>query len=107
MWPSLALILILMLVGLLIFAVFLPVLIELALNGILLYLVGLRSWVEIKKGFENEYIIAAILSVIALYSLGNQFPLWWVTSFAIQTFILSYVVRYFEKLFEPSNKRRH
>jgi len=67
--------------------------------------VGLRSLVEIKKKHvENEYVVAAVLSLLALYSFGNQFPLWWITSFAIQTFILSYVVRYFEKLLEQSNK---
>ena len=106
MWPSIAVVLILMLIALLLLAVFLPVFIELVLNSVLLYLFGLRSFVEIKKGFEKEYAVAAVLSVIALYSWSNQFPVWLLTSFVIQTFIFSYVVRYFKILFEPSKKRR-
>ncbi|MBI4142181.1 hypothetical protein HY484_04605 [Candidatus Woesearchaeota archaeon] len=97
-----------MLVVLLVLAVFLPLLVEFLLNGILLYLVCLRSWVEIKKKhLEKEYAVAAVLSLLALFSWGNQFPLWLITTFLVQTFVLSYVVRFFEGLLKPEKKRRH
>ena len=106
MWPSILLILLLLLVWLILWVAFLPIFVVVGLNGLLLYLAGVRIWVELKKGREKEYAVAAVLSLLASVSFRNWFPLWSITTFVVQTLLLSYVVRFFEKLFAPEKKQK-
>jgi len=86
---------ILLMIGFLIAALFFLFLfigdiIAVALNGVIIYLIGLRSYVEITKykRFE-QYFIAALAALFIIWLIGNMFPFWKITTAMILMFLIA------------------
>ncbi len=93
-WPSIiglvAFLLVVVIIGLL----FAETAFRLLVNGIVIYLVGLRSLVEINKGRLREYAFGLIIAVIIMYAVGNFIGLLWAfTTFLLVWFVSAQIVR--------------
>ena len=106
MWPSIILLLLLFFVFLMLFFAFAQDILIIAVNALIIYLVSLRSVVEIKKGYQWQYTAGAILSALILFLWTNIFPLWQVTTFVFQAFIIAQAVKLLKKGFAKKTKRR-
>lgn len=90
---GLALFLFLMLILGVLFAV---TVVGIVVNGIVLYLLGVRILAEVNKGWLKEYGWGAIIAFAAIALLGNVFGiLWVVTTYVIFWFIAAQLVRAF------------
>lgn len=69
---------------------------EILINGVILYLLYFRS-LKYFKPKHQEYIIAAVVSILILTLLGNFLPIWWITSFALFSFILAQLLLFIKK----------
>ncbi len=93
-WPSiiglLAFLFLLIIIGLL----FAETVFHIIINGIVIYLVGLRSLVEINKGRLREYAFGLIIAIIIMYAVGNFIRLFWAfTTFLLVWFVSAQIVR--------------
>lgn len=93
--PSIAVLVVFILLMVYLGFMFVLPILELAINGIILYVLFLRGQVEVwKEGKYGYYLAGAIISMIAYLFLGNFLkPLlvWGVTTFLIITFIFAQV----------------
>ncbi|GEM_PF-6861610 len=96
MWPSIILIVLLFTVFITLLFAFLQDIMIVLVNGVIIYLVGLKFTLEIKKRWE-DYAGSLILSALMLFSLNNIFPLWPITTLILQAFILAQVIKLFRK----------
>lgn len=72
--------------------VFAATILDIAINGIILYLIAVRIWVELKKGRMKEYAVAGIIALIVFFVRAKIFGyLWPVTNFLIVWFVLAQV----------------
>ncbi len=87
-WPSvvglLAFLLLLIIIGVL----FAKTVFHIIINGVVIYLVGLRSIVEINKGLLKEYAFGLVIAIVVMYAVGNFVRLFW----ALTTFLLVWFV---------------
>lgn len=68
--------------------------IEIFVNGIILYLLGVRTLREIDRGLLREYGIGFVVALIVLAAGGNVFGfLWWLTTFVVMWFIVAQIAR--------------
>lgn len=104
MWPSIILTILLFVVFLLLFFAFVQDIIIVGVNLVIIYLAGLRSIVEIKKGRQANYVIGAIISAAIILFWQNFFPLWEITAFVLQTFVIAQIVSLIRKIFARQNK---
>jgi hypothetical protein len=93
-WPSIiglvAFLLLVVIIGLL----FAETVFRLLINGIVIYLVALRSLVEINKGWLREYAFGLIIAVIIMYAAGNFVRLFWAfTTFILVWFVAAQIMR--------------
>lgn len=98
MWPTIiglfAFLFLVIIIGLL----FAATILSLVVNGIIIYLVGLRSLREINKGWLQEYGIGAVVALIILILSGNPLPiLWGVTTWLVLAFLIAQLVRLVKK----------
>jgi|GEM_PF-2661655 len=71
---------------------FLKPLVTVLANTIILYLLFLRVYTEIKKYKRAKiYITCAALSLLTVYLAGNFTPLWWITTAGILMFVLAHI----------------
>jgi len=87
--------LILVAVAVAIFSIFfLPAIFEALLNGVILYFLFLKTYADIKKRrMQRMYILAAIVSAVFLAIVGNMFPVWMFTTWAILTMFIVVLIR--------------
>ena len=105
MLPSIILILLLFVVFIMLLLAFLHDILIVLVNGIIIYLVGLRAVVEIKKRQEFEYVIGAIVSALLISFFGNNFPLWAITTFVFQAFGIVQIIKLLKKT--VMKKKKH
>ena len=79
----------------------------LAVNALILWMIALRSWAEIKEGKHYLYLIGAIASVISILLAGNYLPFWHVTTFAVITFAIVQVVIFVDYVIEKNKPKKH
>ena len=62
--------------------------ITVAINGVIIYLIGLRVYTEINKHkkLTEEYLVGCIISALLVALIGKLFPFWQVTTFIILAF---------------------
>lgn len=106
MWPSIILVLLMTFVFLMLFFTFIQDAVIAAVNLLIIYLAGLRSSVEIRKGYDVNYIIGAILSAFIIFFWQNVFPLWTITAFVLQTFVIAQIVSLIRKIFARQTTQR-
>jgi hypothetical protein len=77
--------------------IFTATIIELVLNGVLIYLILLRAWTElVRKARTKEYIIGAVAALLIYFIRGNIVPqLWAITTFLITAFIIAEIAHLF------------
>ncbi len=68
-----AFVLLVVLVG----VMFLGTVVELIINAIVIYLIGIRSLKEVNKGWLKEYGIGIVVGLVALWLVGNVIPILW------------------------------
>jgi hypothetical protein len=94
---------ILILIAFLIFAfvlgyLFLMPLIVVGTNIIILYFLFLRIYTEITKyNRGNTYAYSAVAAALILFITKNFIPVWWITTWALMTFIIVHVYILFKK----------
>lgn len=67
-------------------------------NGIILYLLGIRAWKEANRGWWKEYGWGAVIAFAALVWFGNPLGwLWYVTAFAVLWFVAAQIIHVFRK----------
>lgn len=96
MWPSIILLILLFTLFITLLFAFLNDIIIVLVNGIIIYFIWLQFAVEIKTKWQ-DYAIAFVLSAIMLFSLNNMFPLWPITTFVLQAFVLAKIIKMFRK----------
>ncbi len=98
MWPQI-LLMVGALVAILFFGfLFINDMVQIAVNGVILYLVGLRAYVELTKHKRvQEYIIGFAVALVVITLIGNLFPLWKLTTFVVVTFIAAQLMRFIVK----------
>ena len=73
--------------------VFLPTIIEVLINGAIIYFIFLKASADItKRNKLNIYVISALISLIFLVLAGNMFPLWWFTTFSVLTMFIAVLI---------------
>ncbi len=79
--------------------IFTATIIEVILNGVLIYLIVLRAWTElVKKARTKEYIVGIAVALILYFIKGNVVPqLWAITTFLVITFIVAEIAHLFMK----------
>jgi hypothetical protein len=90
MWPSIiglfAFVLLVVIIGIL----FAGAVISLVVNGAIIYLVGLRAFKEIDKGWFKEYGIGAGVALALVLLAGNVVPfLWGFTTWLALAFVVA------------------
>ncbi len=77
---------------------FIEDIIAVVLNGIIIYLIGLRAYVEIAKykHFE-QYFFSVIAALFIVWLAGNFLPLWRITTAIILTFVIAQIIRVLKK----------
>jgi hypothetical protein len=77
--------------------IFTATIIEVVLNGVLIYLILLRAWTElVRKARTKEYIIGAVAALLICFIRGNVVPqLWTMTTFLAITFIVAEIAHLF------------
>lgn len=72
---------------------FLQDIIAVILNGVVLYLIGLKAHADITKRHKTkEYLIAALIALILTTLVGHLFPLWKLTTFIILAFVVAQLI---------------
>ena len=72
--------------------------ITLLVNGIVLYLIGLRSFKELNRGWLKEYGIGAVAAILLVVLLPVRVPLLWdVTTWLALCFIIAQLVHIIKK----------
>ena len=100
MWPAIIAIGLLLLTVISFIVILAPFLAGAFVNGIILWLVLTRGYVEIVKERKEKYFSAgAIIGILALFLLrfrdiGN---IWWITTFCTITFIAAHLTMFIEK----------
>jgi len=97
MWPSIILVILLFFVFTTLLIALLQDVIIVAINALIIYLIGLKAVVEIKKREYLNYLIGCVVSIIFLFAFRNVLPLWPITTFVFQAFILAQVIKMFKK----------
>ncbi|RLE47736.1 hypothetical protein DRJ25_01685 [Candidatus Woesearchaeota archaeon] len=65
---------------------FLPAIFEALLNGVILYFVSLKAYADItKRKLLKKYVFSAVVSAIFIAIVGNMFPVWVFTTWALLT----------------------
>jgi len=74
---------------------FLADLITVAINGVIIYLIGLRVYAEIKKSRKHaeDYLIGCVIAALLVVLIGTYFPFWQVTTFFVITFFATQLMR--------------
>ena len=91
MWPSIIALIVLLSFFILLGMVFLYDIITLILNGVIIYVIGLRTFAEIRKHHKllNAYVVAGVVSLAVILFIGNFLPLWKFTTFLVLAFVLA------------------
>lgn len=105
MWPSIILIIMLFIVFTTVLIALLQEVIIVAVNALIIYLIGLRAIVEIKKGEHQNYLIGCMVSIIFLFAFRNVLPLWPITTFVFQAFVIAQLIKLFKKTSKKKKKR--
>ncbi len=94
-WPSIVGLLAFLLLLIIIGVLFAEIVFHIIINGIVIYLVGLRSLVEINKGLLREYAFGLIIAIIIMYAAGNFISfLWAFTTFLLVWFVSAQLFRF-------------
>ncbi|MEM4247569.1 MAG: hypothetical protein QXR48_02290 [Candidatus Woesearchaeota archaeon] len=84
--------------------VFAATVLDIAINGVILYLIAVRMWVELRKGAVKAYTISGLIALIVFFIKHKIFSyLWPVTNFLIVWFVLAQVAMLIARL---GGKRR-
>jgi hypothetical protein len=87
--------------------VFAATVLDIAINGVILYLIAVRMWVELRKGAIKAYTIAGFLALAVFFIKHQIFSyLWQITNFVIVWFILAQVAMLLLKLSKKTKRRR-
>ncbi|MBI4016169.1 MAG: hypothetical protein HY363_00575 [Candidatus Aenigmarchaeota archaeon] len=72
--------------------------IAVVLNGVIIYLIGLRAYVEITKykRFE-QYFFALLGALFIVWLAGNLLPLWRITTAIILMFVIAQITKMIRK----------
>jgi len=98
MWPSILLVIGFIVVLGVMGILFLMPLIEVAINGILLYFLFLRMYTEITKYKRGEdYLISGVAAALILAITKNFLPLWWLTTGILLMFVIAQLYRSLRK----------
>lgn len=106
MWPAILVVIGFFLLFIMFLYVFLGDLVIITVNGIILYLILLRAFVELRKGKYAEYFVGALVSLTFLSFWGNFFPVWKVTTFVFQMFLIAHIIQFFKRS-QSSKSRKH
>ncbi len=81
--------------------IFFPAIVQITVNGILLWIIGTRGYIEIvKEKKEKYYAFGALIAAISLFFYGFRTwrSIWWITFFCLITFIVAqHYILYEEK----------
>lgn len=87
--------------------VFAATVLDIAINGVLLYLIAVRMWVELKKGAIKAYTVSGFIALIVFFIKAKIFTyLWPITNFFILWFVLAQVAKIFVKLSRRTKRRQ-
>ena len=77
--------------------------IALAVNGVIIYALGMRSFKEVKAGEHHLYTVCGLLSLFLLLLFGNLLGfLWSFTSFLILTCLFVYITQQVKEKYDLS-----
>jgi hypothetical protein len=86
--------------------VFAATVLDIAINGVILYLIAIRIWVEVRKGAIKAYTIAGFIALIVFFIKAEIFSyLWPITNFVIVWFVLAQVAKVLLKLTRRTKRR--
>ena len=91
MWPSIIALVVLIVFLALLGIVFIWDIFALIINGIIIYVIGLRTFAEIRKHHKrlNVYVVTGVISLAVIMFWRNFLPLWKFTTFLILAFVLA------------------
>jgi len=79
---------------------FLVPVLQVLLNGVILYLLTIRIYTEVKKYNRADlYLKCVIAASIVLLLIGNFLPLWTITSLGLVTFLFTHAVLTWQRRF--------
>jgi len=93
------------------FSLFLPIITKLIINGVLLWPVVIRGYVELfKEKRFKEYAYGFLLGLIVflfffrkIYYFSSKIYIWWITLFLLLVFLISQLFSFLENKKEGSN----
>lgn len=81
--------------------IFMPAIVQIVINGIILWAIGTRSYVEIvRENKEKYYAFGVLIAAISLFFYGFRtwHSIWWITFFCLIAFIAAqHYILYEEK----------
>jgi len=93
MWPPILGLILFIILLLIIGTLFLLTVVEILVNGILIYLAGSRSLKELNRGWLKEYGIGALIAIAIIAVKGNIVGvLWPFTTWLILTFLAAQLI---------------
>ncbi len=89
---------------------FLLGILELFINGVLLYVIFLRAYTElVKEKKYNPYIAGAAIAMITYLILGNilsKILVWGPVTYIFEAFVFAQIVYYFHKKYKRKRRKR-
>jgi len=87
--------------------VFAATVFDIAINGVILCLIAIRAWAELRKSRVNEYAIAGFIALAVFFIKAKIFAYFWpVTNFVIVWFVLAQVAHLLVRLGRKTKRRR-
>ncbi|MEM4240299.1 MAG: hypothetical protein QXK08_03855 [Candidatus Woesearchaeota archaeon] len=103
-WPAIIGLALFILLIVILGFVFAATVLDIVINGVILYLIAIRMWAEFKKGRIKECTVAGIIALVVFFIKAKIFTyLWPVTNFLIVWFVLAQIAMLIAKL---GKKRR-
>jgi hypothetical protein len=93
MWPPIIGFLLFIILVITIGSLFLLTVVELLVNGVIIYLAGIRGLKELNRGWMKEYAVGAIISIAVMAVKGNVIRLLWpFTTWLLLAFLIAQFV---------------
>ena len=100
MIPSIVALIVFIIFVIYLIVIFYPPFILLLVNGVILWIIGTRGYVEIvSEGRDKYYAFGALIAAIFIvfYGFGTWHSVWWVTVFCIVVFVVAQNYMFFEE----------
>ena len=92
LWPSILALIAFIIFVLILGTLFIPLILVVGANAVILYFIFLRIYTEITKYKRGDiYALSGAGAVFLLLITGNFLPTWWITTWALLTFIIAHL----------------